>query len=568
MDGMSAFVSSTTFLNGINGSSWVCRTRTDQYRRAQFRFGASRRCRVLAKCDDDDVPEEIKELDRKEAERLAARKADPNPPPRLTDDELNQFFEMFPEVGEFHNRTMHAMRNTKGLDPNEDITYSDIYRLLKARSRYTTLVASVWFSLAAAVVIALLEIRRIFAPKVIASALVAANFYVDAFLHGICGLFLVCWMLSRHSDHSDAPRRLGLSTMAASSLMLASTGLMATTHVVAGLWTGAIARLIALPISLWLWEDLSEELQAMVVFSNIPHAIAFSIWRKLVTIFALCLGGLVRIVALVNPREFPVRDLLVKRAVGIRLLFGRRFPVALSLLLDPGGTAFLSGLVLIVGFVYILITVIFLSDLLSNRRHRKSGSLLSKLLISWNIYLPDELPNIKDLQSTAPEGTKPFFPSPAMMLRRPKDMLAFNSTIANSGLPPILSLLEEEESIMKRKGMDRWSPPIDELIPISDVMNEQERARITRENWARPLTDEEQKSSFGDFFESITDEEDFVYDPSTENWVFNGSFGPEHKASPEATPDAKIDDNRNAKMADDSSARFVDLDDPELGTVV
>jgi Protein of unknown function (DUF3177) len=483
------------------------------------------RCATLPDPPRDDVPPEIAALNASEVARRmlldAEEAAGSDAAMQLSDEQIEGLFSNYPHLRAENARVEAELA---GVDTSDPEVYSWFWRRWLKPAPSRRLVAGVVVAACAGLLKLVAVVRARFSPHSLALAVARFDCVATVALFGVLGPLLLVWTLLRDSPISDAPRRLSLTTTISSLMLPATSALVASGYITTGLSLGALVRLVVLPLSLWMWEDLSLEVQVMDVFHRQPVATAFTFWRAVATVSVLVVGGCLRVLALAAPDfpPLPVRNAFADSALQIRMSLAARFPVAMSLMGDPGGLAFLAALVIVFGLSGALYSAVFVSDFFSKRTHRKIRSVFANFLIAKGIYLPNKLKNRESLLSTAPPGVQPLFPMPAMMLRDDENIRGMGmGGVATVPVPRILQLLAEEDAVMKAKGMPRWMPPRSEFIPITQRRSALRRSQDFLRNWARPLDDSSASGSFVDFFESIDDENEYIYDPKTEDWVFS-----------------------------------------------
>jgi hypothetical protein len=492
--------------------------------------------RVTAQLPFDDGTPDINELNRLEVERRALVEAQKDIAPRLTDSELELLFQKCPAIRRVNDYIEHALVSTPGLDPESPDVFTWALPLVQARRPPFIRIGALAYGLFVLVRRFLAVLRVRYLPEQIAVALACTDMVTTFAIAGVLASMLLFWAMVKESDHSDAQRRLSLTFSLTSLILPAAAALGASGYESTGLLVGAVGRLIVLPLTLWMWSDLSQEIFVMRVLNDKPVAYAFSAWRWLTTIFVCVFGGVLRVVAYAGRTELPLREIMLSRALELRLRIVQRFPVAMSLFGDPGGLAFLAGIVITTCFTYGLYVLMFACDFMTVRMHRRTNSLFSNVMISKGVYMPNLLKERESLLNTGPPGVKPHFPMRAMMLREGPALFGASSSVVEEKVPPLFELMEEEEAMMERKGMSRWNPPRTEHIPVSKYLTAEQRSRNFLRTWARPMEDPD-SVSFSDFFEGVDDEQEYVYDPNSENWV----FAPDSKWSTQRSDDEPDD---------------------------
>lgn len=540
------------------------------------------------------LPAFLHRLDRREAAREAARRA--APPPDELSQETREGLARHAPVLRTLEADLDALMVREGIDPEDPSVWSWLY--LRCQPLVPRRIAAVlWAFVAgfAAVVgrrwAAIVRAQQ--SAEQLAFILLRVDLWVTTWLLGAALAVLLVGVFLRWPRHSDAPRRIVVGFATAAALWLpAAAALLSCGFIGVGLATGAAARLVVLPLTLWVWRDLSIEVRAMRLAERLLVARALTLWRLAVTAAACVGGGALRFFALAGVRDGfggecarVLRGAMVQDAVLRRLQVSNRFPVALSLFGDPGGLACLTALVVVGLVVYFIYVSVFVTDFFGQRLQRECDNVLVDAMIASDVYMPNHVPEPErqSLLNTGPPRVKPHFPLPTMMLSRPPSLDWVTMGVRTVEAPRFLQLLEEEQMMMEDKGMARWSPSRDEFVPIGGEMTEERRQRDFLNNWARPLSDEDGDKGFADFFESLEDDDEYEYNPDTEEWVFTEDSKwvadrlSETKASSEGTDEPK-DDEKDSVDGDDADEGtdaqpnvkiiFPDLQDPDVGTVV
>jgi Protein of unknown function (DUF3177) len=482
-----------------------------------------RRPRAALQPPREELPPEVEALNACEAARRMRLDASDavrgGPAPRLTKEELEGLFTNFPELRERAARVDVKLRN---VDTDNPDAFTWVWRRWRPWAPSYLLISAMTLAAYSLLRKMAMVVRTRTTPQTLALVVMRVDLFTGIALFGVLGPLLLLWTMVRHSGYSDAPRRLALTTTFSSLMLPATSALVASGYITTGFVLGAVVRLAAIPLSLWMWSDLSSEVLAMRAMHQQPIAYAFSIWRAVATA-VLFIGGCLRVLALKAPDyEFlPIGNILADSALRMRFQLAARFPVSLSLMSDPGGLAFLAALIIFIGLSNMIYATVFVSDMFSQRMHRETNSAVAMFLIARGIYLPNVLRDRESLLSTSAAGQAPYFPMPAMMLKFDETTRGIGvGGVATPPVPRILQLLAEEEDVMTKKGMPRWMPPRSEFVPLSPTMSKLRRSQDFLRNWARPLDEDDNAQSFADFFESIDDENEYVYDPTTEDWVF------------------------------------------------
>jgi hypothetical protein len=222
--------------------------------------------------------------------------------------------------------------------------------------------------------------------------------------------------------------------------------------------------------------------------------------------------------------------------------------------------------------VYVLYVAVFATDFLRVKFQRRTHSLFLDMLVRRGVYMPNEIPReMREAQlSTAPPGVRSHFPLPAMMLSRPPSLDWVTMGVRTRAPPRFLQLLEDEEAVMRAKGMSRWMPPRDEFVPLGGEMTEERRQREFMASWARPLSEDDLAKGFADFFESLENDAEYGYDPESEEWVFNKDSEWVTGATRDGRQDGdgNVDADAVVRKRPTFEIRFPDMDDADTGTVV
>ncbi len=73
---------------------------------------------------------------------------------------------------------------------------------------------------------------------------------------------------------------------------------------------------------------------------------------------------------------------------------------------------------------------------------------------------------------------------------------------------------------MKEKHIKEWMPPRTQFVVPDDKLTERQIRFDSLHTWARPLTDEQKDMSFMQFFETL-EEDEYYYDPESDQWSFS-----------------------------------------------
>lgn len=533
-------------------------------------------------------------MDRREAAREAAHRA--APAEDALSPEIREGLARHAPVLRTLEADLDALMVREGIDPEDPAIWSWLYR--RCQPLVPRRVAAVlWaFVVGFAAVVGrrwAAAVRAQQSAEQLAFILLRADLWVTKWLLGAALAVMLVGVFVRWPRHSDAPRRIVVGFATAASLWLpAASALLSCGFIGLGLATGAVARLVMLPLTLWVWRDLSIEVRAMRLVERLLVARALTLWRLAVTAGACVGGGALRAFALVGARDGfggecarVLRGAMAQDAVLRRLQISFRFPVALSLFADPGGLACLTAIVLSALVVYFIYMSVFVTDFFGQRLQRECKNVLTDAMIARDVYMPNHLlqEERESLLNTGPPGVKPHFAMPTMMLSRPPSLDWVTMGVRTVEPPRFLQLLEEEQIMMKEKGMERWSPSRDQFVPLGGEMTEARRQRDFMNNWARPLSEADGAKGFYDFFESLEDDDEYEYNPETEEWVFteDSKWMADRRAEADVSSSGsgqQPNDENDSAPRDDSddgndgqpkvSISFPDLHDPDVGTVV
>lgn len=506
---------------------------------------------LRARLGPPEIPDEIKELDELERQRRANLDSEP-PRPRLSDDTRAILFAKFPDLKQLHDE-MEGLMQENDYDPTDYRVYSWAYDKMRpwAPSRLLQLLCVLATFYAVRAVFLLVRAR--YSIPVICAALVQGEFIALLALTVILPAVFCAWAMFKGPEdfQTDGVRRIAVMHVLSSTLLLPVAAVASVGHAVPAAILGLGVRLLPMAMSLWYWHDLNSQLDVGTVLL----ARVFRAWRLLATFFVILVGSCIRIAGLVPKLHFPTTAYLADAAHKMRVKIGQRLPVAFSLFNDPRGLFFGACLALAVGVMYDLYVFVFVTDFTQNRNHRKVSSLFSSAMLRANVYAPNEHPLKAKYRITGPAGQKSFTPSPAMMLRKQDDLLTPDSGLtANEYVMPIFSLLEQEDEISEKEGIDKWMKPRDEQIPLSDDLSRLKRTKDALMTWARPLEGEEMNMSFAEFFDTLEDNE-YQYDSASGDWVFSE----DRESEKEDEETARIMENiMNAK--DETEVSTADLE--------
>ena len=323
--------------------------------------------------------------------------------------------------------------------------------------------------------------------------------------------------ISRSDTQTDGVRRSLVMTMLSYVPLLPIAAAAATGNITLALYTGIIVRIGPMAMALWYWRDLCRE----IILSPFPRSIVFRIWRMLVSLVTIIGGLSLRIAAIRGIENMPISELMESSAAALRKSVGQSFPVAFSLCNDPRGLFFGAGLLLAGFFIYMLYFIMFVAEFFRNRIHRSTLTPITSFSIRSGLYQPNVHPEEYFSALPEPEASKSYIPARAMMLTHDDDLLLSDtSMVTTAESMPIEEYLEREYEIMAKEGISEWTKPRGEQIPLTGEMTVYRRAMDGLCSWARPLPEEEANMSFVEYFETL-EEDEYVYDPLTENWVFD-----------------------------------------------
>lgn len=325
-------------------------------------------------------------------------------------------------------------------------------------------------------------------------------------------VLLLCFGLGLRIENRLEGVNRSLVMFSASSIWLGLVTMIASVgHGGAAALVGTAVRIGPLAMALWYWRDL--KIEVAMERGRLVHL--YQIWRWVVTAVVVVGGSLIRIVGLEGGG---VEHQLEKGASEVRRRLGERFPVIFSLCNDVRGFFLLACLGAVVGAVYFVYLIVYVTDLFHVRDHRKCMSIMTRLMMKRGLYQPNEHPKKKFGRLSG--GEISLLPSPVMMLRaNEKEVPVDSSYLSREHTLPILSMLEKEDEILRKEGLDRWMKPRGEDVPLKNGLTYEERNLRAIANWARPLTEEEDNMSFAEFFQTVEDDE-YRYDTESGNWVF------------------------------------------------
>lgn len=453
------------------------------------------------------IPPEIGEIDEQERRRRA--QLPPTPKYQLSDAEKEILYQRIPELREIDAR---LQRELTKIDLDDHRVGSWAYRELIHSHIPWWIRPSFWIAALTATISLIVRVG-LTTTSMVALLVERAIGSIGA----LVWLFLafMTWSTRERRGRLDVLARcLVMFAMSCSSLVLISM-IASVGHGVASTIAGVFVRFVPLIISLWWWSDLNEEID----HRDEPVFIVYKWWRAGMTLGVIIAGGFGRLLGV----NRGLGDVLALGAESLRHDLGKRFPVMLSLCRDPRGFHLAACLGILIGIGYLTYVMVFATDLMQERDHRRCETPLTRWLVARGVYRPDVRKELKTLALSGGPGS--FLPSPPMLLRKKEDDIATDSSYFTTEITlPILSLLEKETEIMKKEGIDRWLKPRDEQIPLSENLTYAERSLSALENWANLPTDEEANMSYAEFFETL-EEEDYTYDPNSGNWVFTDEPG-------------------------------------------
>lgn len=483
-------------------------------RRPKPQLQCSTRRRVRASGWRPDVPNRIKQLD--EIFKESQRNAEPHEP--FPEHVEQYFFKKIPALAETNKAIEDDM--AKGdYDSYNGQAFTWAYHKLTPwyPSRLLQLIS---------VVLPIFLVRKLYfvlrarySLVTIVQALVRFENITNVILLAAVPMILATRLLpiSRSDTRTDGVRRSLVMAMLSSIPLMPIAAAAATGNITLALYTGVIVRLGPLAMAFWYWRDLRRE----IILSPFPRSIAFRIWRMLVSFIVIIGGSSLRIAAICGIKSISIREIMESSAAALRKSAGQSFPIALSLCNDPRGLFFGAGLLLTGLLLYMLYVIMFATEFFSNRIHRSTFTPITSMSIRSGLYQPNVHP--EEYFSALPdsEASKAYIPARAMMLTHDDDLLLSDTSMVTAAESmPIEEYLEREYEIMAKEGISEWTKPRGEQIPLVGEMTEYQRAMDGLLLWARPLPDEEANMTFAEYFETL-EEDEYVYDPLTENWVFD-----------------------------------------------
>lgn len=143
------------------------------------------------------------------------------------------------------------------------------------------------------------------------------------------------------------------------------------------------------------------------------------------------------------------------------------------------------------------------------------------MMVKWALYQPNVHPDEMENSLSVPDTHRSFLPSAPMLLRR-DEALSPDSMLVGEAIMPVMTYLDKENEILRRDGMETWLKPRTEQVPITKELSYEKRSLDALFTWSRPLLEDDEDKSFMDFFETLEDDE-YVYDPVTGNWIFENA---------------------------------------------
>ncbi len=495
-----------------------CRAARWTAARCSRRVVRRRAANITAKWSFDYVPDWVKELDRLEVER----RKNEEPMPELPPDVLERLHQNFPElkkIDEFFEK-IEAEADDYAWNPDKsDKPFTWMYLLFRPWSPNTPFLIVCAAAAGWALVTAIRVIHNRFSPFGIAAVFLTLDTAAVLLLGLVVPLlfaFLTRRAVDEQTNENEAVTRSAVMAGTTTLTYLVPAWLCASigySH--SALWVQIFARLVALPLAMWGWSDINEDVKD----GENPTVRLFLRWRRWMTALVCGVGVFARALALKWPTLFPVAAEMTAVLEPVRLFLGDRFPVAFSLARDPGGIYFLAFLILLAAFVNALYVIIVSTDFLAVREHRRAQrSLLTSLCERYGVYgTAEDWALRKRGPSTAPPGVRAYRPSPAMLML-PKDLGLFSSDsgslVQDERTMPILQFLEDEEQLAKEKGVKNWIKPGEQVLSWDSLDKD---PLLT---WARPLTPEQEAMPMSEFFD-LLGEKDYEYDADKDEWVYS-----------------------------------------------
>lgn len=458
----------------------------------------------------------IKELD--ELERKRRENLDPTATPAISKEAEEALFEAFPSIRQLA-KDMEVAMQADDYDPDDWRVFSWAYRYMApwypSRLLQAVMAAAIFWSSRTL----MLTIRARFTTLQIATAIVTFDAFATAILAVALPLALTTYLMSRHRGNvrfDGLTRTLVMSSLSALPL-LPITAVLSTGNTVIALLCGIFVRAGMMAMAMWYWLDLRRE----VFISSAPVAKLVRLWRRAVTLVVITGGSLFRIGCLTQKTPFVA--IMLANAERMRLYLGKRFPIACSLCNDPRGLFLLTSLVLAAVVCHMMYLVIFGMDFGKTNEHRKLKSWLSSVFISKGIYQPNVHPDELLGRISAANKSISYTASRAMLLRHTDSVFEVDSGfLSTEAVMPIFSYLDKEDEILEKEGATQWMKPSEELVPISEKLSAEKRAKDGLKSWAQPLEKEEASLSFAEYFQTVSDDE-YQYDGDSDSWIFNSA---------------------------------------------
>lgn len=501
----------------------------------------------------DEIPDYVKQLDEDELFRRAELAR--NPPVPLSDEVVGNLKGLIPQLDQLDRE----LAVDKSYDPNNPAVYSWAYLQLRRAElkpiARRLLGGILGYAILRKVLPMLKEAVSTLSIGGLAAIALKVDFWASASIGFSAPLFLLLCLRGRDAGE-DAMRRVLVMYLSCASLLLLSSIAVSTGAVRAATIPATVVRLAVIPCALWFWNDLRHDIASSRAFL----APLFKAWRILTAIFVCILGGLLRASILATHSPSAAFTLLGRASSSLRESVGNHFPIALSLLLDPGGVQFLAFVAYTSCLLYGLYALFASTNFLSIRDHRSANLPLANLLASTGVYAGGySTESTRRFTSTAPSGVKSYRPSSVMLLEKVEGLLASDSPLlGKEDRPAFLDLLDYEQVVMKQKDIKQWMPARNQFLVEDDKLSERDIKMNALLTWARPLTERQTQMPFAQFFETL-DENDYEYDPEADQWSFTTAAPVPDTIDVANSPETNAPDGENGlpRDGDDPGTVFV-----------
>lgn len=458
----------------------------------------------------DAIPDYIKDLDADEKRRRALISM--NPPEPLSEEVIANLHKAVPGLADLDAAL--ADPRAPAFDPAKHEFYSWAYMHMRPWVPNAFFIA--FASVASFAVLRAIAQRLTarFPLPVIFGTAIAIDAWATPLLALVVPLILLRFALRRTGARSDALRRLLSMFLASASLMLPTAFLASSGAVRAALLSAFFIRAVPIPLSLWLWQDLSEDA------SRGKLGGAFRAWRWLATLVVCGFGAALRAAVFLSSVEHDFFFFMCEKTVPVRAFLGLRFPVAMSLMRDMGGLQCLVALIYAGALMYGMYIVAVATNFLAMRAHRRTNTPLTRFLMKAGMYEASEPPSRRRFTSTAPEGVGSYRPSSIMLLERVEGLLGRDSAmVMNEQRPVFLNLLDNEATQLAGNNATEWLPPRTEFQVPDGKLSLVDIRRNSLLSWARPLREDQREQPFAQFFEQLG-EDQYEYDATADEWKF------------------------------------------------